>query len=85
MATPRCPFADALGTPGKGIHSYRIVGLAAADIALTILAAAITSWIYSVPFIYSFAAWFVAGEVLHYVFGVNTAFLKMIRLEPSCV
>jgi hypothetical protein len=84
MACP-CPYANVLGIPGQGIHSYRIFGLAAVDIALTILAAAITSWIYSVPFLYSFAGWFIIGEVLHCMFGVKTAFLKMIGLEPSCI
>jgi hypothetical protein len=79
-----CPYANVLGIPGQGIHSYRIFGLAAVDIALTIVAAAITSWIYSVPFLYSFASWFIIGEVLHSMFGVKTAFLKMIGLEPSC-
>jgi len=28
--------------------------------------------------------WFVAGEVLHYAFGVDTAFLKMIGIRPYC-
>ena len=80
-----CPYSTIFGKPGEGVHSYRIFGLAAVDISLTILAAAITSYIYSVPFLYSLLGWFVAGEVLHYAFGVNTAFLKMIRLEPSCL
>jgi hypothetical protein len=80
-----CPYANILGKPGEGVHAHRIFGLSSVDIALTIVAAAITSWLYSVPFLYSFLGWFVIGEVLHSMFGVKTAFLKMIGIEPSCI
>ena len=39
---------------------------------------------FSLTFIYSFVSWFIAGEILHYYFGTNTAFLKLISMSPKC-
>ena len=79
-----CPYANILGEPGKGIHAQRIFGLALNDTLMTITAAAITAYIFNINFILSFIAWFVTGEVLHWLFGTDTAFLRMIGLTPKC-
>jgi hypothetical protein len=73
-----CPYAHILGIPGEGVHAKRIFGLAFNDMLATIIAALLTSLLFKVPILSSLLWWFVAGEVLHYIFGVNTAFLKMI-------
>jgi hypothetical protein len=39
---------------------------------------------FSSTFVYSFAAWFLLAEILHYSFGTNTAFLKLIHMSPKC-
>ncbi len=75
-----CPYANALGVPGQGVHAQRFMGLALNDTIATIIAALLTSWFFNVSFLYSLIVWFVLGEVLHYVFGVNTAFLKMLGI-----
>ena len=77
-----CPYANILGVPGEGVHAQRFMGLALNDTLATIVVALLTSWILDFPFLYSLFLWFVAGEVLHYAFGVNTAFLKMIGITP---
>ena len=79
-----CPYANALGVPGEGIHAARIFGLARNDLIMTVIAALITAYALNISFALSFTVWFVAGEVLHYLFGTNTAFLKMIGLSPKC-
>jgi hypothetical protein len=79
-----CPYANILGEPGKGVHEPRIFGLARNDLLMTIAAAIITAYILDISFLFSFAVWFIVGEVLHYLFGTNTAFLKMIGLSPKC-
>lgn len=79
-----CPYKYALGVPGKGIHEARIFGLARNDILLTILLAAVTAWLGGFGFWWTLLFWFVLGEILHYVFGTPTAFLKMIGVVPSC-
>jgi len=79
-----CPFANALGEPGKGVHAARIFGLSQNDILMTIAAAAITAYVYNINFFLSLTAWFMTGEVLHWLFGTDTAFLRMIGLTPVC-
>jgi len=77
-----CPYAHILGVPGEGVHAQRFMGLALNDTIATIVAALLTAWIFKVSLLYSVIGWFVAGEVLHYAFGVNTAFLKMLGITP---
>lgn len=77
-----CPYAHILGVPGEGVHAQRFMGLALNDTIATVVAALLTAWIFNISFLYSVIGWFIAGEVLHYVFGVNTAFLKMLGITP---
>lgn len=79
-----CPYANALGEPGKGVHAARIFGLARNDLIMTIIASIITAYLFNISFLFSFTIWFVSGEVLHYLFGTNTAFLRMIGMTPVC-
>jgi len=79
-----CPYSNILGTPGQGVHAARIFGLSINDIIGTILIAIITSYFYKISLLYSFIGWFVLGEVLHYAFGTNTAFLQYIGMSPDC-
>jgi len=79
-----CPFANILGEPNTGVHSIRIFGFSVVDFFLTAIAAVLTAEAYKINVVLSFAAWFVLGEVLHYIFGVKTAFLKSINLTPNC-
>ena len=76
-----CPYANILGVPGEGVHAQRFMGLALNDTIATIIAALITSFVFNVSFLYSLLGWFIGGEILHYAFGVNTAFLTMISIK----
>lgn len=76
-----CPYANLLGVPGQGVHSPRIFGYARNDFIATILVALITSYFYNISFILSFFLWFSAGEILHYVFGTQTAFLTTLGIK----
>jgi hypothetical protein len=79
-----CPYANVLGTPGEGVHAQRFLGLALNDMIATLVVALLTKWFFDIPLLYSILGWFVAGEVLHYAFGVDSAFLKMIGIKPYC-
>ena len=79
-----CPFANILGEPNTGVHSIRLFGFAVVDTLLTVLGAYLISKGYKINFWYSLLGLFILGEVLHYMFGTNTAFLKMIGLSPNC-
>lgn len=79
-----CPYAHALGVPGQGVHAKRIGGLALNDILATIVGGVLFAFIFNIAVWKSVLGLFVLGEVLHYVFGTQTAFLKMIGLSPTC-
>lgn len=79
-----CPYANILGKPNTGVHSIRLFGLAVVDTVLTIIGAYVISKAYNIVFWKSLLGLFVLGEVLHYIFGANTAFLQMINLSPDC-
>jgi len=79
-----CPYANILGEPNKGVHSIRLFGLSVVDIILTIIGAYVISKAYKIVFWKSLLGFFVLGEVLHYIFGANTAFLQMVNLSPDC-
>lgn len=79
-----CPYSNILGIPGQGFHSTRIFGLALYDILATIVLAVIVSYFFKVSVIKSFIGLFILGEILHYLFGSNTAFLQMIGIKRDC-
>ena len=82
MAAPpsKCPFAFVLGVPGEGVHAARIYGYALNDTIMTIIAALITAYAFDIAVWKSLVGWFVAGEVLHYAFGVQTAVLTTLGI-----
>ena len=71
-----CKHADVFGHPGEGVHSTRIGGYALYDIIGTFLLAFLTTYFFRVNIFVSVLAWFIVGEILHYMFCVKTAFLK---------
>jgi len=77
-----CPFANALGVPGQGVHVTRIFGFAFNDILATVVGAILFAWSFQIPIWKSLLFWFVLGEALHYAFGTQTAFLTMIGVRP---
>ena len=79
-----CPFASALGTPSEGIHSSRIYGFALNDILGTLALAGITSYTAKISYMRSVFVWFALAEVLHYAFGVQTAFLERLGIVRDC-
>lgn len=68
------------GTPGQRFHSTRIFGLALYDILGTIAISILLTYLTGLAFWKSLILMFVLGEVLHYIFGTPTAFIKMIGL-----
>jgi len=73
-----CKYKDALGKPKKGIHSYRFMGLAIADVVFTILGAALISYFFKLSFMYTLLGVFLLGIFLHRIFCVRTTIDKLI-------
>ena len=75
-----CPYRDILGIPGHGVHAQRIFGYALADIIMTIIGAGLYSVITGTPLYISLLVLFLLGELLHYMFGVQTAVLTTLGI-----
>jgi Na+/melibiose symporter-like transporter len=74
-----CKYKNALGVPGKGIHSYRLFGVAIADVIMTIIGALLISFFFKTKFVYTLVVVvFVLGIVLHRLFCVRTTLDKIL-------
>jgi divalent metal cation (Fe/Co/Zn/Cd) transporter len=60
------------------------MGFALNDTLMTIAVAVATSYIFNISLVYSLIAWFVGGEILHYVFGVQTEVLNKLGIRVNC-
>jgi len=77
-----CKYKNALGIPGKGIHSYRFMGVAIADVIMTIIASIIISKIFNISFLYTCVFLFILGIILHRLFCVRTTIDKLLFHIP---
>ena len=77
-----CKYKNALGVPNTGIHSYRIFGIAIADVVMTLIGAWLISYFFKYSFINTSITLFVLGIILHRVFCVRTTVDKL--LFPNC-
>ena len=73
-----CKYKDALGVPRKGIHSYRLFGVAIADVIMTIIGAALISYFSGYNFLYVLIFLFILGILLHRLFCVRTTIDKVL-------
>ena len=76
-----CPYKYVLGIPGEGFHSTRIFGYALYDILLTFVLAGITAYFSKNNFFIHLIFWLVIGEILHYLFGTQTAFFTKMGFD----
>ena len=73
-----CKYKDALGKPDKGIHSYRLFGVAIVDVLLTIFGAIIIAYFSKYDFYKILIALFILGIILHRLFCVRTTIDKLL-------
>jgi hypothetical protein len=73
-----CKYKNALGEPGKGIHSYRLFGVAVADVIMTLIGALILAYLFNWSFIYTAVGLFILGIILHRLFCVRTTVDKLL-------
>lgn len=80
----KCPYKYIFGIPRQGFHSTRIFDLAVGDIVGTILLAWLISFVYKTGFVKTLFWTFIVGEILHYLFGVQTQFLTLLGINVDC-
>ena len=81
----RCPYKDIFGAPKSGSHGlWRLPGdIAATDTIMTVVAA----WLLQMyvfperPFWVVLISFFIIGEFFHWLFGVDTAVIKMLGIS----
>jgi len=73
-----CKYKDALGEVGKGVHSYRFMGIAILDVIMTLIGAIIISYFTDKSFLMVAAILFILGIILHRLFCVRTTIDKML-------
>lgn len=73
-----CSKKNMFGEPGKGIHSYRFMGIAIVDFALTVIVALLVAWIMKWSVWWTLLGFFVLGIVMHRLFCVRTTVDKLL-------
>jgi hypothetical protein len=74
-----CQYKNIFGKIGEGIHSYRFLNIAIADVLLTILAAFIIHlFIPKINFSVILILLFILGIILHRIFCVRTTIDKLL-------
>lgn len=91
-----CAYRHSLGVPGKGVHVH-VAGVAVFDVIGTLLAALLIALVHwrvkssrgrqsSVAVFFGAAfALFVLGEILHFIFCVDTAFILFMQRRFNSV
>ncbi len=79
-----CPLRDIFGRPGEGVHSTRFLGMAAVDLFGTIAVAGAIAYFAKINFWLTLLVALVLGEILHFLFGAQTAFLTAIGVSVLC-
>ena len=83
-----CKYANALGEPGKGVHSIRIFNIAIVDVLFTIILALVFAIFFKYVikiqgtflkiFIITLLSLFILGIILHRLFCVRTTIDKLL-------
>ena len=83
-----CKYANALGEPGKGVHSIRLFNIAVVDVLFTIILALVFALFFkyvikleatfTIIFIINLVSLFILGIILHKIFCVRTTIDKIL-------
>lgn len=76
-----CEYRHIFGKEGEGVHSYRIFGIAAVDLILTIIAAVLISWYTQKNVVIVFAILMILAVFLHWLFCVKTRTNELLGLN----
>ena len=76
-----CKYKNVFGEPGKGVHSYRFLGVAIVDVLLTIIGAYIFAYFTNYPFWISLGGFFLLGIFAHRLFCTRTTVDKLLFKE----
>jgi hypothetical protein len=81
----KCPFPflseykDIFGKPREGIHSYRFMNISIVDSVTTVILGLLISFVFNVDLLPCLFVTFIVGEVLHYIFCVDTQIILLTK------
>lgn len=78
-----CPFIKfnkIFGSPGKGVHSFRLLNTALVDYVLTLLGAILLTYLTNIPLVLTTIGLLLLGIILHVLFGIPTEAVKYLGL-----
>lgn len=73
-----CKYRNALGVPGKGVHSVRLGGVAVMDVIMTLVGAYVIAYFTRTSFAWTAAGLFLLGIILHRLFCVRTTIDRLL-------
>lgn len=73
-----CQYKNIFGEPNKGVHKYRLFGIAIIDLLLTIILAFCISYFFSFNFFIVFFILMILAIILHKLFCVQTTIDKLL-------
>jgi hypothetical protein len=73
-----CQYKFIFGKTNEGFHKIRVLGFAAFDIIATVLVGALIAYIFGLSYIKIIGYLFLLSIILHWLFCVDTAFMKMM-------
>ena len=81
MKNPLHAYRDLLQKPDTGPHSITLYGIPIVDFIITFIGAYGLSYFLELDLFYTFGAFWLLGQYLHYIFGVNTRFFNKLGLQ----
>ncbi len=76
-----CKYKDIFGKPEKGLHARRLFGFAMWDIIGTIMLGFLVFRVTQLELITSIIIMFILAQFFHWLFCVDTAFMKLLHLK----
>jgi fatty acid desaturase len=77
-----CHYRNIFGVSGKGIHSYRVFGIAVVDVIVTLVAAIALAYFCRLPVLWTVIVIFILGIFMHRMFYVRTTVDKLLFSGP---
>ena len=68
-----------LGQPSVGVHKHFLFNFAELDTIFTFVASYLISKKFNYKLISTFFVLFLTGQLFHLIFGVETAFIKLLK------
>jgi hypothetical protein len=86
-----CQYKNIFGEPGKGVHAYRLFGVAIVDVVMTIIGAYLLAKYFpktkffsqdgspkKLNFVHTMISLFILGIIMHRLFCVRTTVDKLL-------